>query len=224
MEIIRGIYKITSPSGKMYIGRSVNILARFNYYKYSKNNYQRKLCNSFKKYGLDKHKFEIIVSGDFNNSLLNELERHYIQLYNTFNNGLNLTAGGEGLEGMKHTEETKKLLSSLKIGKKFSEEYLKNMSLVRIGVKRGSFSAEHREKISKSHFGIRPSEESRLKMSNSHKGKSVNGKKVKCTITGKIWGSIKECWEDKYTKLCCFENFRRMLVGKRENITSVILL
>ena len=174
MEIIRGIYKITSPSNKVYIGRSVNILARFNYYKYSKKDSQRKLYNSFKKYGISSHKFEIIISGNFNNTLLNELERHYIQLYNTTYNGLNLTTGGEGLEGYKHSEKTKLLQSLNKLGKPFSEEHRKNLSASKLNVKRGPLSEEHKAKISKSHLGLKASEETKLKLSKAHTGKIIS--------------------------------------------------
>lgn len=63
------------------------------------------LVRSFKKYGIKKHKFEIIQSFDFyNKKLLDDLERHYIRVYcsfsdwnkNILNKGLNLTDGGSG--------------------------------------------------------------------------------------------------------------------------------
>lgn len=55
-----GIYKITNPKGKIYIGQSIDIERRFKEYKgvYCKN--QRKLYYSLKKYGWENHKFEVI--------------------------------------------------------------------------------------------------------------------------------------------------------------------
>lgn len=47
-----------------------------------------------KKYGKDIFKREIIVSGDFNEALLNDLEIHYIRLYASQIKGLNLHPGG----------------------------------------------------------------------------------------------------------------------------------
>lgn len=61
---ISGIYKITSPSSKVYIGKSVSLKSRINSYKNVNNlhrhRYQVRLYNSFKKYGVENHVFEII--------------------------------------------------------------------------------------------------------------------------------------------------------------------
>lgn len=52
---IIGIYKITSPSGKIYIGQSRDLDKRLKSYKCgsSKTKGQPKLYNSFEKYGID---------------------------------------------------------------------------------------------------------------------------------------------------------------------------
>ena len=55
-----GIYKITSPSKKIYIGQSIDIEYRWKSYKRLHCQTQTKLYNSLKKYGSDKHKFEIL--------------------------------------------------------------------------------------------------------------------------------------------------------------------
>ena len=52
---IIGIYKITSPSNKIYIGQAVNILKRWKDYKSIKNRNQPKLDNSLNKYGFENH-------------------------------------------------------------------------------------------------------------------------------------------------------------------------
>lgn len=82
-----GIYKITSPSNRVYIGQSRNIKNRFNYYKYSSCKEQPRLYNSFKKYGVENHIFEIIEECVF--ELLNEKERYWQDFYNVLNGGLN---------------------------------------------------------------------------------------------------------------------------------------
>ena len=53
------IYKITSPSNKIYIGQTVNIIKRKSYYKKGDCKAQPKLYSSFKKYGWDNHLFEL---------------------------------------------------------------------------------------------------------------------------------------------------------------------
>ena len=61
MEIKKcGIYKITSPSGKIYIGQSVNIKDRIKAYKCGHCKEQPFVCNSILKHGWENHKFEII--------------------------------------------------------------------------------------------------------------------------------------------------------------------
>lgn len=90
-----GIYKIVSPSKKVYIGQSHNILKRFKDYKKLYNSEkQRKLYNSFKKYGVNKHKFTIICICD--SSELNTMEKYYISLFQSCSDktGLNLSTGG----------------------------------------------------------------------------------------------------------------------------------
>jgi hypothetical protein len=101
-----GIYKITSPSNRIYIGQSVNIENRFiayNYYDreydcYIKNNRKSLILLSLKKYGTKQHKFEIIE--ECSESELNEKEIFYIEQYKCNYtkypdyNGLNLQEGG----------------------------------------------------------------------------------------------------------------------------------
>lgn len=89
------IYKITSPSGRIYIGQSSNFKRRKIEYKRNKCKAQTLLYNSFLKYGYNAHTFEIIDEVD--KSLADEKEIYYIQHFNTYNTkyGLNLTPGGK---------------------------------------------------------------------------------------------------------------------------------
>ena len=56
-----GIYRITSPTGKIYIGQSINVEQRFYFYRKGKNyKTQTRLKHSIEKHGIDKHLFEVI--------------------------------------------------------------------------------------------------------------------------------------------------------------------
>jgi group I intron endonuclease len=55
-----GIYKITSPTNKIYIGQSVDIERRFKEYKRLNCKKQTKLYFSLKKHGVENHVFEIL--------------------------------------------------------------------------------------------------------------------------------------------------------------------
>ena len=83
-----GIYKITSPSNRIYIGQSIDIERRFKSYKTKKAKNQPKLFNSFLKYGTDNHQFEIIEECIFED--LNKRERYWQDYYDVCGkNGLN---------------------------------------------------------------------------------------------------------------------------------------
>lgn len=84
-----GIYKITNPKGKVYVGQSVNILKRVNDYKNHKNcKSQTRLSRSIEKYGWDLHKFEMIETCE--ESELNTRERFWQDHYHVLDtNGLN---------------------------------------------------------------------------------------------------------------------------------------
>lgn len=90
----KGIYKITSPSGRIYIGQSTNIEIRW--YKYKKLHClsQTRLYNSLKKYGYEHHIFEIIEKVD--QSELRTKEKYYIETYKNLGyNLLNMLSGDE---------------------------------------------------------------------------------------------------------------------------------
>lgn len=105
-----GIYKITSPSGRIYIGQSKNINSRIKRYKKLQCcKTQLFLYRSFLKYGVENHKFEIIDLGNYSKKQLNKLEVKYILQYNSFNGwkngGLNLSTGGDSYEFDKSVRE-----------------------------------------------------------------------------------------------------------------------
>ena len=83
-----GIYKITNPTNKVYIGQSINIERRFkNYKSISQTRGQVMLHNSFKKHGVNNHTFEIIEECIVES--LNERERYWQEFYNVLEGGLN---------------------------------------------------------------------------------------------------------------------------------------
>lgn len=82
-----GIYKITSPNGRVYIGQSVNIENRFSHYKRLDCKGQVKLFKSLKKHGCDAHTFEIIEECSVES--LSDREGFWKDFYNTISKGLN---------------------------------------------------------------------------------------------------------------------------------------
>jgi len=114
------IYSITSPSGRVYIGKTSNFKQRVRQYK-SNAKKQTVLNSSFKKYGVDAHIFNIVEEFSGNLSMVNDKEMFWIRTYmsniNKFpeQKGMNLTDGGEGQIGMKHSQESKDKMRAISI-------------------------------------------------------------------------------------------------------------
>lgn len=144
---IIGIYKIISPSGKIYIGQSKNILSnRLNHYINGNCSTQTKLYNSLKKYGFENHIFEIVEECSLEQ--LNEREIYWGTHFDVLNpkTGLNLKLGEK--RGI-YSEESKKKMSKSSLGKCKSQSHKINISKARLGMK---FSQEHTDNMSNSRF------------------------------------------------------------------------
>jgi group I intron endonuclease len=177
-----GIYKITSPSGKVYIGQAVDIEKRWTAHRNKNHWYKNKLYDSFRKHGPDKHTWEVqkrCLRED-----LNKLERYYQEEFDTVENGLNHIYQeaeeaprvfsketkrriSEARKGFRFTAESKRKMSETHRGKKLSEEHKRKMSEALKGRK---FSEEHKRKISETLKGRKLSEEHKRKMSEMKKG------------------------------------------------------
>lgn len=170
MEKIIGIYKITSPSGKIYIGQSRHCLYRWKYH-YSKLHCkrQRHLYNSLLKYGFDNHVFEILERCALEK--LDDLETKYIKQYDSTNKtiGMNLRVGGNSAT---FSDETKELMrqnalgNTNMLGKTHSKETRELISKNRIGIKP---SEETKKRLSKAREGFKHSQETRNKLSKANK-------------------------------------------------------
>lgn len=99
-----GIYKITNNiNNNCYIGQSIHIEERWKEHK-SKYNWEKEnkkpLYLAFQKYGLENFSFEIIE--ECKPEQLNLKEQYWIDYYNSYNNGYNMTSGGETNYGDNH--------------------------------------------------------------------------------------------------------------------------
>lgn len=152
-----GIYKITSPSGKIYIGQSIDIKKRFKQYKSLYNSRKQiALHNSFKKYGIENHNFEVVE--ECNIDLLNERERYYQDFYDVLKSGLNSKITTTNSKSGKLSKETiLKMSKSLK-GKKPWNKGIKGMFTGR------TISEETKIKLKKANTGRFYSLETKMKI------------------------------------------------------------
>lgn len=188
MKIISGIYKITSPKGRIYIGQSKNILLRKTQYASVAVKNQPKVYNSIKKYGWAKHKFEVLHECTVDQ--LNDLEKYYVDLHSSFTSRHGLNAKDGGGNRVKFSEEVKEKIRQKAIGRIVSEETKNKMRASRMNM-----SAETRLKMSLAGKGRPKSEEHRRKIGEAHKGKSVSDAhkiSISKTLTGRKIGPFTE--------------------------------
>lgn len=174
-------------NNKKYIGITTKTLEeRYKQHIWSINN-GNYFHNAFRKYGIENFKLEII---DTSNSIneLKEKEIYWIKFYNSCKRGYNLTYGGDGCWGYKHTEETKDFLRKINSGEN-NHNYGKSMP------------EEIRNKISKS-----------LQGENNHNyGKSMNeSTKYKLSKTQKESGRYIGNKNPNYGKIHSIETRHKM--------------
>jgi group I intron endonuclease len=133
-----GIYKITNPNNRIYIGQSTNIEVRWSKYKKLQCKDQPSLYSSLKKYSPENHIFEIIEECSVD--LLDEKEIYWGKKYNVLSNQHLNNRLGRGF-GSFDSEETKLKKSVSRKGK--SNYWLKGKR----------FSKEHCEKIKQNKIG-----------------------------------------------------------------------
>lgn len=159
--MIGTIYKLTSPSNKCYIGQTINLVERKRTL-YNPNKYYsgHRLDNAIKKYGIENFQYEIIIqivesSKEKLREKLDELEKFYIEKYDSYNNGYNMTVGGSGSNGCFQTEESKRKISEKAKGRKGSmlgrhlteeqKNKISNFAKTRTGEKNSFYGKTHSE-------------------------------------------------------------------------------
>lgn len=175
-----GIYCITSPTNKKYVGQSWNIRDRVWRYSRLHCKEQTVLYNSLAKYGFEAHTIEVVYSGDtaITQSQLDQYENFFWREYKTKGfTMLNVREpnGSHGRlseetkmklrEARKNrvlTEETKRKISEAMKGKKFTEAHKLAISLA----KKGKPLSEERKQAIR--MGM--TEEVRKQISDSKKG------------------------------------------------------
>lgn len=173
-----GIYCIEClKTNVRYIGQTYeNFYRRWTFHKWNLKNNQHSnayLQNAWNKYGDENFKFYPLKSFDLSQKEivtkheLDKLEQYYIEEYDTFENGFNLTTGGEKCRMLPLSDEAKK-----KIGEKN-----------RVNMLGRKHTEETKRKMSESHKGYVKTELHRKHLSESKKGKPISEEhKEKCRM------------------------------------------
>lgn len=145
------IYKITNKiNNKIYIGQTYKpINVRFKEHLKESNKIKSKhlICRAIKKYGKNNFTIELIDTA-ITKEELNAKEIYWIKQFNAKNKsvGYNLTDGGEGVYGYKHSKESKEKNRKWHLGKKLSETVKKKISMT---LKKVMNTSNMKEKMSK---------------------------------------------------------------------------
>lgn len=211
-----GIYKITSPTKRVYIGQSINIEYRIeSYKKLIRCKKQIKLYNSFKKYGVEKHIFEIICECEIGK--LNDKERYYQDLFNVLQNGLNCLLTKSSDRSGKMSIESRLKMSKKLIGNS------KALGLKKSDAEKKLMSDRMKGKTPWN-LGIKRTKKELEKMSLNRKGK-MTGENNHCSNlilnfeTGIFYFGIKEACKSFDGN---YHSMRDRLNGKTKNRTYFI--
>lgn len=233
-----GIYKITSPSNKVYIGQSVNINKRWRQHRnYISDN--SRLYNSFDKYGVENHKFEVIEECSVEK--LNERERYWQEYYDVIGkNGLNLKLTKTKDKSGHLNNDVKLKISKSKIGKKLSDEVvekIKKRMNENHPMKNKKHSYETRLKISKSNKGNVFTKEASIKRKESIKNRCpvyhmlciMNLKDgLKKVKRSKEWNDniskgLKGIKKDSYTRIKISNTLKGKMTGAKNGNSKSVL-
>ena len=222
-EQLCGIYKVTSPIGKIYIGQSKNIKNRFENYRQGNCKKQRKLYNSFYKHGHVNHVFEVIercLEED-----LNCRERYWQDFYDVRNEDIGLNSVLTSCNDLDEEDLTYKRKEKKGIRKgenhpnynrKFSEFERFKMSLGKSKLseeektkiienfKDGDYEGKEVKKFNKTYVQGRGQYKNKIVL-DLNTGVFYNSLKELCKLYGMNYNSIKQ-----------------MLSGKNKNKTSFI--
>jgi group I intron endonuclease len=167
-----GVYKITNTfNSKIYVGSSIDINKRWNEHKRNLSNNKHDndyLQKSWNKFGKSNFIFEIIevITDKY---VLIEREQYYLDLLKPYDKtiGYNICKTAGNMLGFKHSEKTKKLMSSQKKGKQYSLGY--------------KHTDETKLIMSISHNGLKHNQKIIIKMINKAKKDVLTSIKYKTT-------------------------------------------
>lgn len=246
-----GIYKITSPTGAIYIGQSKSIESRITHYRRVLCKSQFRIYNSLVKHGWDAHAFEVIE--ECSEELLNEREEYYVKFFDTFNtdHGMNLRPGGGnhklseeskrrisiGNKGKVRPQHILDALSKLHKGKTISEAQRAQHKIFMTGRKQSPEiiakrvnSLKMNKKPASPETSRRRSEAAKKKMTKEQIAKMIKGREGKIPLwckpvinlsTGIFYDSGKEAASCHNLK---YDWLKRRLCGTRKNNTNFMYI
>lgn len=198
------VYKHTSPSGKTYVGITCQDPEKR--WKHGsgynrKDKHQPLFGNAIAKYGWDNIEHTIVLKG-VTKSEAEYAERYLIRWYKIHNKSYNITDGGEGSLGTKHTEEAKDKIRRTRLGTKESKEATSRRIKIRID--------------NYSYIVLAVKGNSILSFSTAKEAAEALGIKNRCNISAAISG--KQCLVNGYV----FLHWNKQIPLDEDSIVSIV--
>jgi len=217
------IYLLTNKvNGKQYVGFSSNYEKRMNWYKSGAKGSKRKskIISALKKYGWDSFESEIIYTNDDVEYTLNVMENKYINEYNTYKEGYNLTEGGEGCLGWKPSEEDLLRMSKNMKGDKNPFHKSKGRDNPMKGKKHKKESIELMKKNRK---GLTAGEKNPMYGKGDKLKGGKNGRATPIVIFGKEYETLKICENETGISLYLLRKYLKGLITEEYIINKVVV-
>jgi len=189
------IYKIRNlVNGKVYIGQSLNVDRRFNTHKViAIRGKKSALANAIRKYGIDNFVVEVLGKCSTRESA-NRYETRCIKLENKKRKTYNMTLGGEGFIGGRHSKESREKLSKATLGRIVT--WGDKISAGKLGKKRPPLSKDWRKRISEGMKGIKRSKKTRMKIRKALKGIPLSEERKRRVSEG-VSKAMYKWWKDR---------------------------
>lgn len=224
------IYMITGPNGKQYIGKTkATIYFRWRkHIEAAKAGSKTAIACSIRKHGHLKFTIvELTQCVDEREAIA--CERGLIAQYGTYvtsGNGYNLTSGGEGTEGHRHSAEARARMSQFQRGRKLTPEALANIRAASVARKGSKDSPEVRARKSAAQIkrGRRPEERERFRqLGLAKKGKPIPPEvveKIRAGNLGKKMSpeAIEKIRLSNIGRKRSPETIARMVEAKKDNV------
>lgn len=224
------IYKVTNiTNNKAYIGQTIYSIEKRKAQHIANTKAGRCNCYFYKalrKYSENNFTWEIVTTCNTKKEL-NTLEIYYIEYFDTYNNGYNLTIGGNGNTGLKMSKETKQKMSDAGKGRTVSSETKQKLSAIRKGKDNPMYGKHHtpetkqqmsikRKGENNPMYGKQLSEETKQKISNTKKEKHLHlSKETKQKISKRMKGKNHPFYGKKHSK-----NSRQKMSNKMKGRVS----
>ncbi len=203
------IYKITNTiNNKCYIGltsRSLDVRLKEHLTISSKDICNTKFHLAIRKYSIELFSIEILESNIDTVTNANAREIFYIDKFDSYRNGYNMTTGGYGRSDYYFSESAKQKMSIAKQGIKLSECHKNN---IRQSLRGKAKSEEHKQSLRKSNIGKTHTQITRNKISQSRLG-SNTGSSNPAAIIVHIYDSNNELrykCNGNFTSICKSNN------------------